>query len=60
MKFEEKPQGEWLEDYTNICHSFLGYRCSVCNIEALELNDYSYKSNFCPHCGADMRKDGAK
>ena len=23
--------------------------------DALDLNDYSFKSNFCPNCGADMR-----
>lgn len=51
-----RPKGEWIEDYTDEpCHSFLGYHCSVCNTEALDLNDYSFKSNYCPNCGAKMK-----
>ena len=56
-KYEERDQAEWLEVYTDTCHSFLGYKCSICNTDALDSNDYSYKSNFCPFCGAQMRKD---
>lgn len=40
----ERPQGEWLEDSGNIacshCHTIWLYR----------------KTDFCPHCGADMRE----
>ena len=46
---EEKlrPQGEWAEIEG-------GYICSNCeDIEA-------YTPNFCPNCGADMRKGGAE
>ena len=54
-KYEERPQGEWIEDYTESCHSFLGCHCSICNTDALELNDYPYYSKFCPNCGAYMK-----
>lgn len=56
-KYKERPQGEWIEDYTESCHSFLGYHCSICNTDALERNDYSYYSNYCPFCGAKMKKE---
>ena len=48
---EERPQGEWIEfEY----ETSGGYRCSNCeNIEV-------YTPNFCPNCGADMRKGGAE
>ena len=47
---DERPQGEWIydEDYIN------PYRCDKCNYH----NDD--KTNFCPNCGADMRKGGAE
>ena len=37
-----------------------GWECSVCGSRCL-LNYESdfYKSDFCPHCGADMREDKA-
>ena len=35
--------GRW---ETDTCHVY----CSVCDKHA------DYKTNFCPHCGADMRK----
>lgn len=42
---EERPQGEWIEDSGNIacshCHTIWLYR----------------KTDFCPHCGADMREE---
>lgn len=34
--------------------------CSKCREEALfDIFNYQEKSNFCPNCGADMRKGGA-
>lgn len=34
--------------------------CSKCREEALfDILNYQEKSNFCPNCGADMRKGGA-
>ena len=45
-----RPQGKWIYIYP------LTYECSICRGDALDVNDYPYQSNFCPHCGADMRE----
>lgn len=46
----ERIRGQW----ERIPYSFVGgYRCSICGCKSL-----SNKWNFCPDCGADMRKDG--
>ena len=46
LPYEERPQGEWIEDSGNIacsqCHTIWLYR----------------RTDFCPNCGADMRKGG--
>lgn len=42
---EQRPHGEWSAlEY--------GYKCSVCS------SAFYTHSNFCPRCGADMRKEG--
>lgn len=47
--FEPRPHGEWNEDGT----------CSVCgeesSLDGFGLWDFT---PYCPHCGADMRKEG--
>ena len=43
----ERPQGEWILDS-------VGVYCSECKTHP------DYSSNFCPNCGADMRKGGAE
>lgn len=49
--------GEWIWD------ARIGeYHCSRCGEQAPLLKDngddvYIYKPNFCPNCGADMRKE---
>lgn len=50
---EERPQGEWQPDMDS-------FYCDQCGVTALEINRKWYKSNFCPNCGADMRKGGAE
>ena len=50
-KYEERPQGEWQPDMDS-------FYCDQCGVTALEINRKWYKSNFCPNCGADMRKGG--
>lgn len=42
----ERPQGEWEPN------SFQ-FECNLCE------NLNAYKSNFCPNCGAKMKKGGA-
>ena len=48
-----RPQGEWQPDMDS-------FYCDQCGVTALEINRKWYKSNFCPNCGADMRKGGAE
>lgn len=46
--YAKRPKGEWIEGN---CLSLI---CSNCKEEALDFNDYPYKSNYCPKCGAQM------
>lgn len=56
---DERPQGEWIVDEDNIFENFK--KCSICNEGAEWLDGGSqFLSNFCPNCGADMRKGGAE
>lgn len=48
-KAEARPQGEWLDIY----ETHIAYECSNCHLQ-LPITDYH---NFCPNCGADMRKE---
>ena len=43
-----RPQGEWIEE-TSGYYSY--FRCNNCNSYCS-----SVKTNFCPNCGADMRR----
>ena len=50
---ESRPKGEWIEGgrYSN-------HVCSICGEEAEDLQacgGCELLSDFCPHCGADMR-----
>ena len=45
---EQRPQGEWIE-----LRSY-DYKCSICG------DSFMDKSNYCPDCGADMRKGDKK
>ena len=47
---EERPQGKWITQ--NDFDGFTYWKCSECNKE----NDF-IKFNYCPNCGADMRKE---
>ena len=44
--YDERPQGEWLISSSE----FLNWECSLCH----ESN--AFEDNFCPNCGAKMRK----
>lgn len=46
--FPENPKGEWIE-HDN------AYECSNCQI--IRAKGRTGKYNFCPSCGADMRRD---
>ena len=49
----DRPHGEW--EYTGCVNDELQpeFCCSICNFST-----YSRQFNFCPNCGADMRKEG--
>lgn len=51
----KRPQGEWVIDGHHI-------RCNRCNEYICNTDREGNKipDNFCPHCGADMRKGGAE
>ena len=52
----EPKRGEWIAKTEN-CHSH--WVCSECGAWALlEYNEQMCLSNFCPNCGAEMRKEG--
>jgi len=51
QKLVERPQGKWTEHYDS-SDGFTWLTCSRCMFKAYE-DDY----NFCPNCGADMRKE---
>ena len=62
-KTEERPQGEWIdtneayivnEDGKRIPNSGIS-ECSVCKQRVAPL--FMGARNFCPNCGADMRKE---
>ena len=46
----ERPQGEWIK----IGELGLAYKCNKCEKVSV------IPENFCPNCGADMRKGGAE
>lgn len=57
--------GKWIEkeifydENADVISDWQSARCSVCN--TYHTTPYSYyftDYNFCPNCGADMRKDG--
>lgn len=51
---EERPQGEWIK-WNFKTFGAMGdweYKCSNCE------KVYGGEYNFCPNCGADMRKEG--
>ena len=44
-----RPQGEWIMDKEHTKNPLLWYRCNLCGV-------YHSPTNFCPDCGASMRK----
>lgn len=53
---EERPQGEWIFHTDDLYPAESTQECSVCHSEQKMLG--LYDDNFCPNCGADMRKGG--
>lgn len=51
IKLSERPHGKWL-----LCEDSNFSKCSICGV--IWLNEEC--NNYCPNCGADMRKGGNK
>ena len=50
----ERPQGEWIiSEYVDTRRGFIT-KCPFCKTDTIG------GGNFCPNCGADMRKGGAE
>lgn len=60
-KYEERPQGEWLES-SKPSFGYCDFVCNQCNTEFPDMETIMGKPiyNFCPNCGADMRKGDAE
>ena len=56
----ERPKGEWIEYQDENLDTY--YECSICREPwtTIEGTPWQNMMNFCPNCGADMRKGGAK
>lgn len=48
-----RPQGEWIIDKEHTKNPLLWYKCILCGV-------YHSPTNFCPCCGAEMRKGNEK
>lgn len=63
MPTVEPKRGEWkkgkeFQSYPRVKFISDAYYCSVCENEAFYDTDYGQQLfNFCPNCGADMRKN---
>lgn len=51
---ESRPKGKWIE-YWFQENVIAGVKCSNCN--SVPMMNLKKKWNFCPNCGADMRKE---
>lgn len=49
---EQRPHGEWIESNSGLPTNY--HYCSNCK-EVIRILNHQ---NFCPNCGADMRKEG--
>lgn len=55
----ERPHGEWIPKAVHNC--WTRFECSVCGYYHEPVHDFGESKpnfNFCPNCGADMRKEG--
>ena len=53
-----RPQGEWIKHIDNLFPEESTEECPFCHEE--QLIRLGNDDNFCPNCGADMRKGGAE
>lgn len=58
MTKKERPQGEWKIIEHETLYLMGIYQCNKCEYKYTCPDEFA--RNFCPNCGADMRKSGAK
>lgn len=54
-----RPQGEWVWVQYDANPNIGNWHCSECHCIPHGKKEYQ-RTNFCPNCGADMRKGGAE
>ena len=53
----DRPQGEWETEYHgNGWNDYWDYTCSNCGKKYERADAVLYKANFCPNCGARMKR----
>lgn len=71
FNFADRPQGEWIEINKEVISIPIKWseadkrepiykaelRCSVCGFQKSFIDGHTAQYNFCPNCGADMRKE---
>lgn len=50
----ERPQGEWIT--TKVDTDLDDTVCSICGKSCEDIEGTPHKTNFCPNCGAKMKK----
>ena len=57
--FEQRPHGEWIKERLQIDerHFRSFAKCKVCGCEFTPYSFAVKEFDFCPKCGADMRKE---
>ena len=58
----DRPHGEWVrrDNYKVMGEGYI-WHCSICDEKVYQDSSRDYPSdNFCPNCGADMRKEKAE
>ena len=50
---QERPTGEWIDTGSKEEYWDEEYQCSICGAK-------DHWHNYCPNCGADMRKEAEK
>ena len=55
---EERPHGEWMQVTARDGEYYCYHKCTNCGQTIESGFDNPPLFNYCPHCGADMRKEG--
>ena len=54
-RITDRPKGKWVKDICKYDKAY-HFKCSICDEwNGLSVEEWNWKPNFCPNCGADMR-----